>query len=250
MNYQEEDAFNRFYKSFQNLEGKFHILEHRVPVEQQMDYFKFSDKIKKEVPYIDDLGVDEALLRLKSHDSTIDEKKRILSVLAVSKQVKAYRILENYVRNPEKELVNWAYMALMESRITLESELSDEQHVYISTGLGGKDGKLRFYVLILSLDGLSFVDYQHKIIEKEFTYTLEKDGCVIERLTIGDRFVEMVFLVPVKSNVKQLLENIIRECNVYGNFLSEIYTITNVKELERVDVDRIVEQYGNSQTIV
>jgi hypothetical protein len=245
---EQEDAFKRFYESFQNLEGKFHILEHRVPVEQQMDYFKYSDRIKKEMRHIDDLGIEKAFSRLNDNGLLVEEKKRILSILAVSKQVKAYRILEEYVRNAAAEIVNWAYMALMESRITLESELSGERHVYISTGLGGKGGKLRFYVLILSLNGFTFLDYQHKVIEKEFNYALTGNDCEIERLTVGDKYVELVFLVPIKLNVKQLLENIIKECNVYGNFLSEIYTITNVKEMDRFEVERIVEQYGNNRT--
>jgi hypothetical protein len=161
--------------------------------------------------------------------------------------VRAYRLLEQYVQHPDPELVNWAYMALMESRITLESELSGEKQVYISTGLGGKGQKLRFYVLILSSEGASFLDYQRRVIEKEFGYALPKEDCEIERLTIGDKYVELVFLVPVKADIKKILEDVIRECNLYGNFLSEIFTVTNVKELSMEEVDQIVEKYGRDK---
>jgi hypothetical protein len=139
-------------------------------------------------------------------------------------------------------------MALMESRITLESELSGEKQIYISTGLGGKGEKLRFYVLILSSLEVPFLDYQCEVIEKEFRYTLSKNDCEVERLTIGDRYVELVFLIPVRADLKKILEDLIRECNLYGNFLSEIFTVTNVKELDQMEVNHIVERYGYDKT--
>ncbi len=247
----QDDVFKRFYESFQHMDGHFHILEHRVPVEQQMAYFTYSDRIRKEIREMTDAGYERYMADLKHDERSIEEKKHILSKLALSKQVRAYRLLEQYVQHPDPdldpELVNWAYMALMESRITLESELSGEKQIYISTGLGGKKQKLRFYVLILSFGGEPFFDYQRKVIEKEFGYTLSRADCEIERLSIGDKYVELVFLVPVKADLKKILENVIRECNLYGNFLSEIFTVTNVKELTPEEVGQIVEKYGHDK---
>lgn len=240
----QEDVFKRFYDSFQNMDGHFHILEHRVPVEQQMEYFKYSDRVRKESLEMNDDDYEQYVDDLKNAEFSREDKKRILTILASSKQVRAYRLLEQYVQHPDEELVNWAYMALMESRITLESELSGEKQIYISTGLGGKGKKLRFYVLIISSEGNSFADYQRKVIEKEFGYALPKNDCEIERLTINDNYVELVFLVPVKSNIKKILEDVIRECNLYGNFLSGVFTITNVKELSREDVEQVINEYG------
>ncbi|MDR2915808.1 MAG: hypothetical protein LBV74_13390 [Tannerella sp.] len=241
----QEDVFKKFYDSFQNMDGHFHILEHRVPIEQQMEYFKYSNRVRKEFHEMDDADYDRYILNLENIELSKEEKKKILAILASSKQVRAYRLLERYVQHPDEELVNWAYMALMESRITLESELSGEKQIYISTGLGGKGKKLRFYVLIISSHGVSFVDYQREVIEKEFRYALSKDDCEIERLTIGPRYVELVFLIPVKLDIKKMLEGVIQECNLYGNFLSEIFTVTNVKELSKEEVDQILEKYGH-----
>lgn len=240
----QEDVFKRFYDSFQNMEGQFHILEHRVPVEEQMAYFKYSDRVRKSFDEIDDADYELYKDGLQRAERSIEEKRKILSILAASKQVRAYRLLESYVQHPDEALLNWAYMALMESRITLESELSGEKQIYISTGLGGKGKKLFFYVLIISSGGKPFVDYQRKVIEKEFSYALSKHDCEIERLTLGDQYVELVVLMPVNTDIKRMLEDVIRECNLYGNFLSDFYTVTNVKELSRDEVDRIVEKYS------
>ncbi|MDR1097382.1 MAG: hypothetical protein LBL57_04550 [Tannerella sp.] len=244
----QDDVFKRFYESFRNMEGHFHILEHRIPVEQQMRYFKYSDRIRKKTGEMTDVDYERYMADLKNNERSEDEKKNILSKLALSKQVRAYRLLEQYVQHPDPELVNWACMALMESRITLESELSGEKQIYISTGLGGKGQKLRFYVLILSSEGKPFLDYQRKVIEKEFGYTLPKADYEIEQLVIGDQYVELVFLVPVRADIKKILEDVIRECNLYGNFLSEIFTVTNVKELSPEEVRQIVEKYGRGKT--
>ena len=241
----QEDIFKKFYESFQNMNGRFHILEHRVPVEQQIEYFKYSNLVRKSSIVEDGIDFEQYIEDLENSELSKEYKKRALSILATSKQVKAYRLLERYVNNPDEELVNWAYMALMECRITLESELSGEKQIYISTGLGGKGENIRFYVLMMSSGGIPFEDYQRKIIEKEFEYAMSKKKCEIERLTIGGKYVELVILIPIRLDIKKILEDVITECNLYGNFLSELFTVTNVKELSQEEVDQLVEKYGD-----
>ena len=238
----QEDVFKKFYDSFRNMDGRFHILEHRIPVEQQLNYFKYSEKVRKSSVELNDSDYELYTASLDNQEHSKEEKKMILSVLASSKQVRAYRLLERYVQNPDEGLVNWAYMALMESRITLESELSGEKQIYISTGLGGKGESIRFYVLILSSEGKDFKEYQREVIEKEFGYFFPKNDCEIERLTIGDKYVELVFLIPIRTDIKALLEETIQECNLYGNFLSELFTVTNVKELTKEEISKILEE--------
>ena len=238
----QEDVFKKFYDSFRKMDGRFHILEHRIPVEQQLDYFKYSDKIRKASIDLNDNDYELYTASLDNPERSKEEKKMILSVLASSKQVRAYRLLERYVQNPDEGLVNWAYMAMMESRITLESELSGEKQIYISTGLGGKGESIRCYVLILSSRGKTFEEYQREVIEKEFGYFLSKNECEIERLTISDNYVELVFLIPISTDIKAVLEETIRECNIYGNFLSELFTVTNVKELTNEEISIIIER--------
>ena len=247
---EEGDVFKKFRDSFSKMDGHFHILEQRVPVELQMEYFKYSEQVRKEraKPDLNDMDYITFRESLSNPESTTDYKKYILSMLATSREVKAYRMLEDYVQHPDEDVSNWAYMALMESRISLESELSDEKQIYISTGLGGKGEKLRFYVLMLSRDRKPFLEYQRKVIEREFAYFLPKADCEIERLTIGEQYVELVFLIPVRADIKLTLDKVINECNQYGDFLSDIFTITNVKELTQQEVTDIINKNGNSKT--
>ncbi|HBK30019.1 MAG TPA: hypothetical protein DDZ78_00130, partial [Porphyromonadaceae bacterium] len=85
----------------------------------------------------------------------------------------AYRSIETYHSSPlEPELQNWSSMALVSSRIVLNSDLSGQQQIYISSGLGGQDKKLRFFALFAAKDRLPFTALQREIIEREFRFQL------------------------------------------------------------------------------
>lgn len=249
---EDGDVFKKFRDSFSRMEGHFHILEQRIPVELQMEYFKYSENVRKENrpprPLTDEECMDIYARLLDDSNLDTEDGRYLLSQLATSKAVKAYRLLEEYVNKSNPLVTDWAYMALMESRISLESEMSDEKQIYISTGLGGKGEKLRFYVLMASAEKKTFQEYQRQIIEREFAYYLPKMNCEIERLTIDDQYVEMVFLIPVRSDIKVTLDRVINECNQYGNFLSNIFTITNVKELTTEEVIEIINKNGDTKT--
>ena len=54
---------------------------------------------------------------------------------------------------------------------------------------------------------------------------------------------ELVFLIPVvRTDIKLTLDKIINECNQYGDFLSDVFTITNVKELTEDEITAILEK--------
>jgi hypothetical protein len=243
------DVFERFRESFNKIDGHFHVLEQRVPVELQMEYFKYSERMRRDNVMMTEEDFNTYKQSLFDSKATADKKKYALLALAVSHEVRAYRVLEEYVQHPEPDVTNWAYMALMESRISLESELSEEKQIYISTGLGGKGEKLRFYALFLASENKPFEDYQRQVIEREFAYYLTKENCEIERLTISDLYAELLFLIPVRADIKATLDKVVTECNQYGNFLSGMLTITNVKELSAGEIAEAMEKkYGGNKT--
>lgn len=247
----EDDVFSKFRDSFSRTNGHFHILEQRVPVEVQMSYFKFSENLRKENNPPRPLNDEQCLQNyaiLKLETTSAEEKKTLLSTLATSKNVKAYRLLEQYVKEPDPDVASWAYMALMESRISLESEFTDERQVYISTGLGGKDDKLRFYALLLSTDNQPFKEYQTKMIEQELPFAFKEAGWELEKLHLADGYVEAVFLLPVKAEIKEVFDHLITECNQYGNFLSPVYSITNIKEYSEEEIQKAIQQNGDSKS--
>lgn len=138
----------------------FHILEDLVPIEEQMAYFRYFDRLRKE----NNLFVrDEEVAILFSPDESIDRKKRSLTLLASIPDVGAYRSIETYHSSPQDpELFHWSSMALVSSRIILSSDLSGQQQVYISSGLGGHDKKLRFFALFTTKTGKRLPIYKKR----------------------------------------------------------------------------------------
>lgn len=241
---EEGDLFKKLQNNFSQVEGHLHILENPVPVELQMEYFKFSQKVRSSNnpsrPIPDDYC--EKIYGDLVGDPELDtvQKRYILTQLATSKSVRAFRLLEDYVKTPSEDVKDWSYMALMDARISLESDFSDEKQIYISTGLGGKGEKLRFYVLMVSKGKLPFQEYQRQTIEREIAYYLPKENCEVERLYIGEQYVELLFLVPVRSDIKSIIDKVIIECNQYGDFISNTFTITNVKTLNSNEIAEIL----------
>ena len=236
----QEKIFKNLNASFLDRGGRLHVLDHRVPIEQQLEYFKYAQKVRKAMKNRKEIDYNQCQINLESIDLPNKVKKMALSVLASSSEIRAYRLIEQYMQHPDEELINWASMALIECRMALESELTGEKQIFISTGLGGKGEKFRFYVLIPSSQGVSFALYQREVIEKEVGYLMPQYECEVERLTIQDNYVELVFLLPVSVDIRKIVEKLIVECNLYGNFLSEMHVVTNVKELSQNEINQVI----------
>jgi len=230
-------------------EQKVCVIEQSVPLEQQKEYSELANNLSKEKHSFKDSDYERFRRELSSIDYTLEQKKRILTRLSLSKQVKAYRLLEYYAEIADEQLGNWVKIALIQSRIAIESELLGEHQVYISSGMGGKDGKLRFYLLIPTSTGLALQPWQRKLFKDEFKYRMAQHNCGVERVNINRYYADAVFLVPIKCNINQIIDGVVTECNTYGSFLAPIFTITNVKEPSKDEAKRLVRKIHFMQSL-
>ena len=113
----------------------------------------------------------------------------------------------------------------------LESKLLEENQVFISTGLGGKGSKLRYFVVLIGRDDIELSDLQKKVIKNEFEDILSKHDSEIENIDFMGNFATMLVMVPLKVALKDVFRSAIQECNQYGDFMKYNFIITNVKEL-------------------
>ena len=109
-------------------------------------------------------------------ESIINDKKIILINLAAIGDVDSFRTIESFNKSVSNELKDWAALALQESKVLLENSLLDEQRVIISTGLGGKENLLRYFVVLIKIDESEFEDYQKKIISDELDFVIAFPG--------------------------------------------------------------------------
>jgi hypothetical protein len=231
---EEENIYKRIQEAISSLPENFSILEEQIDVELQMEYFNYSRDMKS--------GFSEDLISnhqndLFSPDVSLDEKKNLLVLLASQDKVEAFRSVEKYAHNPDPELRSWSILALQESRMVIQSSLMDEQQVYISTGLGGKDQKLRYFAVFIGSENVTaYSAVQQRLIQTELEYVLKNYKGILEEINFQDELAIAILLLPVKTDIQLVFNSVINECNQYGDFVRNDIIITNVK---RMNIDEI-----------
>jgi hypothetical protein len=214
------------------------IIEEQINSEIQLEYFEFSKTHQSST------SAEEIFLykdEIFKQDISLDRKKKILVQLASIDNVEAYRTIEKYLRDPSSRLYEWAYLALQESRLLIESKLLEENKILISTGLGGRGLKLRYFIVFFTANGSMITDLQKKIIVNELTFGLKRKGGEIEDIFFDNNFACLLAIVPMQIPLKKLFNKIIIECNQFGNFLFEDYIITNMKVLSTDEINELLE---------
>ena len=228
------DLLNEF---LQVGEDSINLLDEKIDADIQLEYFECSKN------HEDLLSEDEIISkkdRIFDEAVSTDEKKVLLVQLASTNNVEAYRTIEKYLNTPDSNLYGWAYLALLENRILLESTLLEENKVLVTTGLGSKGNKLRYFIVFFTDDGSEITSLQQKIIINELNYAFEKNGAEIEDIIFQDGFASFTTVVPMQVPVQELFSKIVKECNEFGDFLFNDYIITNVKVLSLDEIRELL----------
>lgn len=228
-----ENIYDKIKEIFGESPGTLSILEEKVDIDLQMEYFEYSKTAKKN---LDENTALREMHQLYNPKWTIEQKKKLFVRLASIENVEAYRFIENYLKEGHEEIRDWAILALQESRMLLESKLLDENQVFISTGLGGKGSKLRYFVVLIRRDEGEFQELQQKIIRNEFEMTLKKYNAEIENLEYVGDYATMLVVIPLRVPLKDVFREAIQECNHYGDFLKTNFIVTNVRELDKEEI--------------
>jgi hypothetical protein len=218
-------------------ETSINILEEHINTNSQLEYFKYSRNIKS-------YKSEEEIIRDKDflfdQHLSIDEKKRTLRELASLNNVEAYRTIEKYLNYPNIKLYDWACIALQKSRLQIESKLLDESKVLISTGLGGKGHKLRYFIVLFTPNGIPLNKNQQGIIKKELEFFLKQKDAELEDIEIEGSFASILAMIPIKIPPQPLFRKVIEECNIFGTFLFPDFIITNVKALSSKEITELL----------
>ncbi|MCW3806599.1 hypothetical protein [Plebeiibacterium marinum] len=239
-----EPDLNKVYQKIQDLlknKGQVvSVLEEQVDVEMQMEYFKFSKNQGKDFDkehILNEKGL------LFSEDTTVDRKKELLVSLAKIDDPEAYRAIEDYKNNADEELKSWSVLAFQESKMVLETSLLGSAPIFISTGLGGQGSNLRYFVVLVAAEDKPFEKWQCDLVEKEVGYLFESEEGEIESMEFDNDKVLIKVLLPISTNIKDFFSKGIKECNEFGNFLTESFLVTNVKELSIEEVDELIQDF-------
>ena len=216
----------------------FHVLEELVPIEEQMEYFRHFEKLRRDN---DSFERDEEIVILFSSNQPIDRKKKSLVRLASIPDVGAYRAIETYHSSPaDPELSNWSALALLGSKIILSSNLSGQQQIYVSSGLGGHEKKLRFFSMFTTKERQPFSNLQKEIVEREFKFQLSQADVEIEKFEIEENYFTILMLFPIEQDPRVSINAAIEEINQYGDFLDTKFLFTNVKILSEEEIQKML----------
>lgn len=229
--------YNNINEVLNNIPDNFKILEETIDIEVQKEYYEASTSIEIEHEKEDPISLIE---KLNLPDTNLQTKKTTLQKLAIIDSVESFRAIENFCKSANADIKDWAVLALQQSRMVLHSSLLDEQQIFISTGLGGKNNKLRYFMIFPYKNFEILNNIQKSSLEKELLYFLERNNSEFEEITFYNRFATATSLIPLKAPVTEIIGETIEECNQLGDFLSDDVIITNIKKFNENEIIEII----------
>jgi len=234
-------------KRSKSVMDNFTLIDTPIDLSAQKEYFSFSEAID-----FDNVDYKQVLTgsdRLFYKDTPIESKKKILILLAHLGTPESCRILEKYLKSSEAELRDWVLLSLKECRMFVESVLLKEEGGFISTGLGGKDNKLRYYFIVSSKDGLPFSESHRDTVKREFETASRKHKSEIEEINFEATYAMIGMLIPMDVAVGEIIEEGINECNNtdIGEFLSVDYYVTNVGKPTYEEISDYLEEIRHKE---
>ena len=236
---EHESLYEKIREILGGSPGNLKVLEQQIDMDLQMEYYDSSRKIREEK---DEAWALEHLQYLGEPGYSVDVKKEILARLASIAKVECYRAIEAFLDSADEPLKTWAVLSLNESRMVLESKIMDENQVFISTGLGGKDEKLRYFMVLMTRSRVDLSDTQQMVIKNEFEYILKKFDAELEELHFSGSLATILMLLPMKYSLKAVFKEAIDECNRYGDFLNDDFIVTNVRVLSFKEIEDFLER--------
>jgi hypothetical protein len=223
----------------------FTLIDEAIDLSIQEEYFSFSETID-----FDNVDYEEVLTESDKQfyeNTPIELKKRILILLAHLGTAESCRTIEKYLKISDRNLRDWVLLSLKECRTFLESVLLQEEGGFISTGLGGKDNKLRYYFIVSSKDGLPFSETYRDTLRRGFETISLKYKSEIEEINFEATYAMIGILIPMHVAVGEVIEEGISECNKMSEFLSVDYYVTNATKTTPDEISKYLEEISHGE---
>ncbi|MDR2962358.1 MAG: hypothetical protein LBU90_01765 [Bacteroidales bacterium] len=221
---------------------RFNVIEEPIDMDLQINYLKRSKRLRKQQHSLEDVLAKLPLLY--DEHTRLEEKRDIIIVLAGFDQVEAFRALEAYKNVAQGDIKPYIALAYQESKIALESSLLGEKLTFISSGLGGKGTKLRFFICLFHVEQKPYSAVQQKILRDELSYVFSQHNAECESIEFSGSFAKISALLPFTAEAHALVGKVAQECNnQHDTFIEQDFILTNVHSLD----DEEIEHYWKSR---
>lgn len=237
---ENELNYDNIERLLDNLPDNYKILEETIDIETQKEFFETAQNLDFNTSSID---ITVFINQLNDNEISLADKKVLLQKLSMCDSIVAFRAIEAFRINPPKEINDWVILALQQSRMIIQSSLLDEQQVFISTGLGGKNSMLRYFLIFPYTPSLTINSIQKEVLEKELAFFLEQYNGVMEEIIFQTSYATALALIPLDMKPSEMIRDILNECNQFGQFLSENIIITNIKKFKHEQILSIIKKY-------
>lgn len=203
------------------------IMEVSIPIEIQHDFLARSSELREKQS--DSVEIDiETIIEEFPQKTDIEIRKTDIVKLAFSGSVKAFRFLEKECEN-DCELIDYFRFGHQLCKIILENSLGETSTSFVSSGLGGKGEKMRYFATIFPNDSTAtFNAFQKKIVSSEFTTQIEKFDGEIEKIELNDDYISIVILLSIHEPLDDIIRSTIENCNEFGDYIFKGFMATNI----------------------
>ncbi len=237
----KNDPFGELKRLIRENRDRITILEEEIDIKLQMEYYKYTREAKRRRKLVD---TDVLIERLFDQSEDADRKKETLVDLASANDVLALRALERFKNDPLPGFEKWAVLACQECKMLISSNLLNDSPVFISTGLGGKNLKLRYSLGMGAAGDDELTDFQQRIINSEMDFAFKNCDSEIEECNFNGKMAIFTVLIPLDIDVRDLLTGIIKSINQFGSFLKESFIITNMHKITVAQVEKEFAEIG------
>lgn len=196
-------------------------------LEVQIEYIQYHN-------LVDTQELSQAVLfdeskKLFSEKTGVEEKKKLLFLLAHSDSLKAYQLLQKYQENADKKLKGWIGLCLQECGMYLGAELLDQDEICkIVSGAGGDGQRMRFFFVLSSVKSQSFTTEQKNAIKQCAQTADEKLESHTEKISFGENYVLLSVLIPMEVAPEEYFQSIYKSTNLQKKILRYHYYCTNL----------------------
>lgn len=224
MNKKEKAEIESLLDSIPN---EFRVIENKIDAKVMEEYYTIAESLE-------DKTQDSIIINKnnQTESSSKDDIKKLLVRLSKIGDVKSYRKIEEIIESCKPEILDFSCVALNFARLNLESNLSDEPVGFISTALGGKGKKLRYYFIVTSKERID-EDKELEII-RELNNICIKDNSELEEIENHGNYMLVKILVSMDFAIGNVIDKLTGNCS----FLDKEYMCTNLEKPTKEFVKR------------